>query len=413
MTAFRYTAIGAAGERLTGMMDAATEGEVIARLQRQGRIPVRAEQAGRPARLGWHGLMQLNLGGRRGRGDRLGKQAVAELFRELATMLSAGQDLDRALRYMVETAPAPTRHTIGGLRDAVRNGSPLSAAMADCPAAFSPLQVALVRAGEAGGNLAPTLARIAELLERERALAATITSALIYPALLLAAMIGAVTLLLTEVLPQFVPMFEQSGVKLPASTQFLIDLGNVVQADGLLALLASVAAVLIARAALRQDAVRLVADHLLLRVPIVGALMREVLAARFTRVLGTLLLNGVALITALTIVRDAVGNHAARQAVDRASLSARGGGALTAELEHAAVFPARTIHLLRLGEETAQLGATALRAADIHDERTRLSTQRLVSLLVPVLTVLMGLAVGGIVASLMTAMLSINDLASG
>ena len=100
-------------------------------------------------------------------------------------------------------------------------------------------------------------------------------------------------------------------------------------------------------------------------------------------------------------------------AVERASLSARGGGGLTAELEHAAVFPARTIHLLRLGEETAQLGAMALRAADIHDERTRLSTQRLVSLLVPVLTVLMGLAVGGIVASLMTAMLSLNDLASG
>jgi general secretion pathway protein F len=409
VTAFHYTAISPSGERLAGVMDAATAAEVIAKLQRQGQIPVRAEQTDRATRQGWRGLLHLNLGGLRG----LRQQTVADLFRELATMLSAGQDLDRALRYMVDTAPPPTRRTISGLRDAVRNGSPLSAAMAACPGAFSPLQVALVRAGEAGGNLAPTLARIAELLERQRALASTITSALIYPALLLVAMIGAVTLLLTEVLPQFVPMFEQSGVKLPASTQFLIDVGNFAQADGLLALAASVAAVLIARLALRQDAVRLAADHLLLRVPIIGALMREVLAARFTRVLGTLLLNGVALIAALAIVRDAVGNHAARLAVERASLSARGGGALTPELERAAVFPVRTIHLLRLGEETAQLGATALRAADIHDERTRLSTQRLVSLLVPVLTVAMGLAVGGIVASLMTAMLSINDLASG
>jgi general secretion pathway protein F len=137
------------------------------------------------------------------------------------------------------------------------------------------------------------------------------------------------------------------------------------------------------------------------------------LAARFTRVLGTLLQNGVALIPALAIVRDAVGNRAAQVAVDRATLTARGGGSLTSELAAAKVFPQRTIHLLRLGEETAQLAATALRAADIHEEKTRLATQRLTSLLVPAMTILMGIAVGGIVASLMTAMLSLNDLASG
>ena len=107
--------------------------------------------------------------------------------------------------------------------------------------------------------------------------------------------------------------------------------------------------------------------------------MREVLAARFTRVLGTLLLNGVALITALAIVRDAVGNRAGAAAVERASLSARGGGgSLTRNWRPPRCFPPRTIHLLRLGEETAQLAAMALRAADIHEERTRLATQRLI-----------------------------------
>jgi general secretion pathway protein F len=146
---------------------------------------------------------------------------------------------------------------------------------------------------------------------------------------------------------------------------------------------------------------------------VIGGLTQEVLAARFTRVLGTLLLNGVALIPAMEIVRDAIGNLAARGAIDRASVTARGGGSLTTELDAAAVFPPRTIHLLRLGEETAQLAAMSLRAADIHEEKTRLATQRLTALLVPALTILMGLAVGGIVASLMTAMLSLNDLASG
>ena len=200
---------------------------------------------------------------------------------------------------------------------------------------------------------------------------------------------------------------------MPPSTQFLIAAGGFVQDDGLYALLALLACAVVARAALRQDAVRLRVDRLVLRLPVVGGLTREVLAARFTRVLGTLLLNGVPLIAALAVVRDAVGNRAAQSAVDGASLTARGGGSLTPALEAAGVFPPRTIHLLRLGEETAQLGAMALRAADIHEERTRLATQRLTSLLVPAMTILMGIAVGGIVASLMNAMLSLNNLASG
>jgi general secretion pathway protein F len=407
MTTFRYTAIGAGGERLAGLMEAATAAEVIARLQRQGAMPVRAEPAERASR--WSGLLQIDLGGRRG----LRRQDVADLIRELATMLSAGQDLDRALRYMEESAPGRVRPTVSGLREAVRDGSPLSAAMARYPASFPAMHLGLVRAGEAGGNLGPTLTRMADLLDRQRALASTVTSALIYPAILLVAMVGAVTLLLTRVLPQFVPMFEQSGAKLPPSTQFLVDAGNFVRADGLLLLLATLAIVLLARAALRQDAIGLAVARLVLRLPIIGTLVKEVLAARFTRVLGTLLLNGVALIPALAIVRDAMGNRAGRLAVERASLTARGGGSLSPELQAAAIFPTRTIHLLRLGEETAQLAAMALRAADIHEERTRLATQRLTSLLVPAMTVLMGLAVGGIVASLMTAMLSLNDLASG
>ena len=407
MTTFRYTAIGAGGERLAGLMEAATAAEVIVRLQRQGSMPVRAEPADKASR--WTGLLQMDLGGRRG----LRKQDVADLIRELATMLTAGQDLDRALRYMQETAPRRMRPTVTGLRDAVRDGSPLSVAMSRYPATFPAMPVGMVRAGEAGGNLGPTLSRIADLLDRQRALASTVTSALIYPAVLFLAMIGAVTLLLTEVLPQFVPMFEQSGVALPASTQFLITAGNFVQEDGLFLLLAILVLIVALRFALRQARVRLIVDRIVLSLPVIGGLTQEVLAARFTRVLGTLLHNGVALIPALAIVRDAMGNHAARSAVEQASVTARGGGSLTRDLEAAGVFPARAIHLLRLGEETAQLAPMALRAADIHEEKTRLATQRLTALLVPAMTILMGVAVGGIVASLMTAMLSLNNLASG
>jgi general secretion pathway protein F len=408
MTAFRYTAIGPGGDVLRGQMEAASEAEVIERLQRQGNLPMRAEPAGDATVLS--DVLRADFSRRRG----LRKQEVADLVREMATMLGAGQDLDRALRYMQDTAPnARVNRVVTALRDAVRDGSPLSVAMARDPRSFTRMQVGLVRAGESGGKLASTLERMADLLDRQRSLAATVTSALIYPALLLVAAIGSVTLLLTQVLPQFVPMFEQSGAKLPPSTQFLMDAGAAVSDYGLYALLGFLALLLVARAALRQPGPRLTADGLLLRLPVIGGLLREVLAARFTRVLGTLLVNGVALITALGVVRDALGNTAAIAAVDRASTSARGGGGLAQPLADAHIFPLRTIHLIRLGEENAQLGPMALRAAEIHEERTRLAMQRVVALLVPAITVFMGIAVAGIVASLMTAMLSLNDLANG
>ena len=407
MPQFRYSAIGPGGVMQRGVLDAASEAEVIARLQHQGSLPVRAVPLNRGGLLA--PLLHAEFLPRR----RLSSQEVAELTRELATMLGAGQDLDRALRYALETAPRPSvQRVLSRLRDAVRDGTPLSAALAREPDSFPPLYVGMVRAGEAGGKLAEALARLADLLERQRRTVATVTSALIYPCLLAVAAVGSIALLLTQVLPQFVPLFEQNGVKLPASTQLLIDAGAFVSNYGVPILLALLALFLLGGAALRRPRPRLVVDRLLLRLPVVGSLHRELLAARLTRALGTLLINGVSLIAALGIARDALGNLAAVAALDRASQSARGGGGLAQPLAEAAVFPVRTIHLLQLGEENAQLGPMALHAAEIHEERTRIAVQRLVALMVPAITILMGVAVAGIVASLLTAMLSLNDLAT-
>lgn len=408
MAQFRYTAIGAGGEMQRGVLEAASEAEVVARLRRQGSLPMRAEPLDQGGLLGR--LLHADFLPRRG----LSAQQVADLTRELATMLGAGQDLDRALRYALETAPnSRVRGAVTRLRDAVRDGSPLSMALMREPGSFSRLYVGMVRAGEASGRLAEALARLAELLERQRRVAATVTSALIYPCLLAVAAVGAVTLLLTQVLPQFVPLFEQSGAQLPASTQFLIDAGAFVSNWGILLLLAGLALVPLCGVALRRPGPRVAMDRLLLRLPIIGSLQRELLAARLTRALGTLLVNGVPLIAALGIARDAVGNRVAVAALDRAAQSARGGGSLAQPLAEAAVFPVRTIHLLRLGEENAQLGAMALHAAEIHEERSRIAVQRLVAMMVPAITILMGAAVAGIVASLLSAMLSLNNLAAG
>ncbi len=407
MPLFNFTAINSAGETQRGTLEVDDEAAVVASLHRQGSILMRVEPAAGNSFI--DGLLAMEFG----RGRALGRQEVANFTRELAIMLAAGQDLDRTLRFLVETAPnTRVAGVIGKLRNTVRDGAPLATALGQHPRSFPKLYVGLVRAGEAGGTLAPTLEHLASLIERQRALAATVTSAMIYPSLLLVAAIGSIVLLLTQVLPQFVPLFAQNGAALPASTQALISAGDFVGAYGLWILLAAILSGLAIRQLLLRPGPRLLADRVVLRIPVIGSLVREVLAARFARTLGTLLINGVPLLSALGIVRGSIGNLAAVAAVSSASVAAQGGAGLSAALAKADVFPLRTINLMRLGEETAQLGPMALRAADIHEEKSRLGVQRLVSLLVPVITVVMGAAVAGIVSSLLLAMLSLNDLAN-
>ena len=406
MPAFRYTAISRSGETIRGTMDAPDEATVIAHLQRDGNIPINAE----PDEVGglWQDLLTLELGS----AGRLSAQDVAEFTRELSLMLSAGQDLDRALRFLLQITTRPrVRAVLERIRDAVRDGAPLAAALAQQPRSFPPLYVGLIRAGEAGGTLAATLDQMAELMERERAMASSILSALIYPGLLTVAAIGSIALLLTQVLPQFVPLFEQNGAALPGPTKLLIAAGELVSNYGLYGLVALLVLGLVVSQALKRPGFRLLVDRFMLRLPIIGGLAREVIAARFTRTLGTLLNNGMALVGALDIARGTVGNTAAMAAIDTATEAIKAGGGLALGLAASGVFPLRTVHLLQLGEEAA-LGDMALRAAAIHEEKSRLGLQRLVALLVPAITIVMGAAVAGIVSALLLAMLSLNDLAN-
>jgi general secretion pathway protein F len=408
MPSFRYTAVLPTGELTQGLLDAPSETAVIEQLRRQGSLTLKAEPADKS-----RGFLADLLTAEFAQGRTLSAGEVANITRELAVMLGAGQDLDRALRFLVDTAPNPRMRTIlTQLRDAVRDGSPFAVALAQHPRSFPRLYVGLIRAGESGGMLAATLSRLAELLERQRALRATVINALIYPAILIVTGIGAIVMLLTQVLPQFTPLFAQAGASLPPATAFVVGLGDFVSNYGLYALLALFAAGVTIRQALRRPAVRIVWDRLLLRVPVFGPLAQEVLAARLARTLGTLLQNGVPLVAALGIVIDVIGNTAGEAALRTATESAKGGAGLSRPLQSAGIFPLRMVYLLRLGEETAQLGPMSLRAAEIHEEQSRLGIQRLVSLMVPVLIIVIGGAVAGIVSSLMLAMLSLNQIAS-
>ena len=407
MARFRFTAVEPGGALVQGVLEADSEAEVISALHRRGLLPMRADPDGQSGGIADWLQRDLSFG------RNLSRQDEADLFGELAVMLGAGEDLDNALRFLESHAPNQrVKAVVTPLREAVRGGASLADALGQQPESFPAIDIALVRAGEAGGRLAQALAHLAKMLGRQRALINSVRTAMIYPVLLLLASVGAIVLMLTWVLPQFVPLFEQNGAQLPKLTRVVIALGDIVSAYGMWMGLLLVVVVLALKLALRLPSMQMRADRLLLRLPLVGALSREVQAARFTRTLGTLLANGVSLVSAVAIVRDAIGNLAVRGAIEQAGQSARGGGGFSRSLANSGVFPPRTAHLLQLGEVHAQLADMALQAADIHEATVAQQLQRLLALLLPLVTVLMGIAVAAIVASLLLAMLSLNDLAN-
>ena len=333
-------------------------------------------------------------------------------MRELAVMLGAGLDLDRALRFLVETAP---NQRVAGVLDRIRAACAMAARSRQHwrsrPRASPRCMSAWCGLAKPAAGLRQRSTGWPGCSNASAAWRQTSARRLVYPVVLVVAAVGSIALLLVQVLPQFVPLFQQNGASLPGPTQFLVDAGAAVSAWGLQALVLLLAGGLLLRQALRRPGPRLAADRLLLKVPVLGGMLREVLAARFSRTFGTLLVNGMPLITALDVARDTLGNMAAAQAVDQAIQAARGGGDLSQALRLSGAFPLRLPTLLRLGHETAQLGPIALHAAEIHEEASRLGLQRAVALLVPAITIVMGAIIAGIVASLLLAMLSLNDLA--
>jgi general secretion pathway protein F len=403
---FRYTGVDMAGKRCTGTIDAASAFAVADYLHDRHCLLLRADEVGKAGNLA--ALLDTDLGFKRG----LPQTAVAQFTRELAVMLEAGQDIDRALRFLVETSDNKSaRKIMQSLRDQVRGGKSMAASLADHPQTFSRLYVSLVRAGEAGGQLASSLSHLADLMEREAKLTATVQSALIYPVLLVAASVGTIVLLLVYVVPQFTPIFAQAGAELPVQTKILIGLGDVLQNYGALMLVVLLALAFLGYRLLQVEKARLAAERVLLKVPVVGGLMRATQAARFTRTVGTLLQNGVGLVAALSISQGVLTSLSSARTVADAVSKVKEGSRLASALAAHAFFPLQTIHMLQLGEETGRLSEMALRVASIHDDQIQQTVQRLVALMVPIITIVMGVVVAGIVGSLLVAMLSLNDLA--
>ena len=361
-------------------------------------------------RRGLGDLLQLEIGGARG----LDKNALSEVTRELAIMLAAGQDLDRALRFVVDNTRSTRARTIlGRVRDKVRSGSSLAAALASEPRSFSKLYIGMVRAGEAGGTLPATLDRLSALLERERSLTASLRVG--------DDLSGAARC-------------RRDRLDIPAARLRAAAIHPDLRAIGRAAADRHPRADDPGRGGRRRDALaaggdggrrRWLVRHLLTLPAYRHPLRPAAAAPAGRRQPDPRDLGGAADAHARQFARkrraaDRRARHrqgGARQ--PRRGGSGRRGGARRPRAAPACrgrspppgYFPARTIHLLQLGEEAAQLAAMSLKAADIHEEQARLMMQRLVALAVPLITIAMGLTVAGIISALLTAMLSLNDLA--
>lgn len=400
MPLYRYKALNNRGEVLDGQMEAASDTEVVLRLQEQGHLPVEAMLAAAGGGLALRSLFKPKpfAGGR-----------LVQFTQQLATLLGAGQPLDRALSILLELPEDEgARRTILDIRDAVRGGTSLSVALERQHGAFSRLYVNMIRAGETGGSLHETLQRLADYLERSRAMRGRVINALIYPAILVVMVGFSLLFLLGYVVPQFAAMYENLDTELPLFSRFVLALGVLVRDWWwLLLALPAVAAWWFARK-FREPAFRARFDEWLLKKRIAGPIVAKMETARLARTLGTLLRNGVPLLTALGIGGRILGNQALIRDVEMAASEVKNGVGLSAALGKGKRFPRLALQMIQVGEESGALDTMLLKTADTFEAETGQALDRMLAALVPVITVVMALVIGFVILAVLLPMYQLS-----
>ena len=405
MPVFQYKAANVSGDVVQGEMEAINQEAVIRQLQAQGHIPIRAEEVREPEPDGVPSAFKIQR-------RRPGRKEVNVFTIELATLLKAGLTLEKALEMLVTLVDkSPFRDVIESLLADVRGGAFLSAALDSHDRLFSRFYRNMVKAGEASGALDAALARLAEFMERSRELRDSVLSALLYPAVLVGVGVVSMAIILGLVIPKISEMFSEAGQQLPWFTQLVVSSGNVVQ-NYWWAMALTVAGVYIYMRRQYADPVsRLRWDGRLLRVPIVGALIGRLEAARFTRTLGTLLGNGVPLLDAIAIAKEVVANQVIAEGIRRVAERVRQGEGLARPLTEARVFPPLAGHLLQVGEESGDLESMLMQLAQIYEREVQSALRRLMAVLEPALILGLAVVIAGIIMSMVIAIFSINDLA--
>lgn len=418
MPDFTWRAATAAGKIEHGQLSAASVAAAQRQLRSQGLTPLLIEASGAASATlnasppsSTHGLstpgkVRVNKGP-------VNSADVLALTSELAIMLRAGLALDNALRVLIDMAAhkPSVRTLVQGILDAVKGGTPLSRALAEHRTLFGDFYINMVRSGEVSGQMSAVLDRLVEHMQRERQLRESVVSATIYPAILLAVAVLSLIAMLGFVVPQFEKLFTDMGDALPLPTRLVMELGQAFRSYGLVLGVLAVLGVLGLRRWFHSPAGRQWWQALLLRLPLVGSLTLKYQLTLFARSLGTLLGNGVPMLTALHIATDTVSNTLLQQALARIAPIVKEGGKVVQAVGASGIFEPLAINLIRVGEETGRVGPMMLELSNILNREVETGIKRLLTLVEPVLILVLGVLIAAIIVSILLGILSINDLA--
>lgn len=398
MPAFLYKAVTIDGEIVRGVLSGTCRAQVIDQIQSLGQTPIRVDESTQP-------------GSRAKSNRRITQQHIANMTRELGTLLRAGIPLDRALAILASLSEGDRqKNLLEEVRQQVKGGATLADAMQAQDGIFSHFYLNLLRAGESGGALEVVLERLAEHLEQVQEMRSTLISALIYPAILVLVALISIFILLGYVVPTFSELFEGVGQVLPLSTRITIATGNFLQHYGWLLLLFAAGTAWLVRYQLGQPRSRYRWHSRFLRLPLAGSIITKLEVTRFARTLETLLHNGVPLLQALGIVKDTIGNQVIASGLERVAGSLREGQSLAIPLAEVAHFPAFAAHMIRVGEESGRLVEILQQVAYIYERETHATIKRALALLEPALILVLGVIIAAVIISILVAILGINQL---
>jgi type IV pilus assembly protein PilC len=396
MPDYKYQGTSRSGSSVSGVMTAANKGELQNLLKRQQITATKMTEKGKEFNMPTFG------GG-------VKAKELAIFTRQFSVMIDAGLPLVQCLEILASQQENKFfQKVLIGTRSQVEGGATLSAAMRSSPKVFDALYVNMVEAGETGGILDTILQRLSTYIEKNVKLQRAVKSALVYPVGVLTVAGGVITLLLWKVVPIFATLFAGLGVDLPLPTKIVIALSNFVGSIfGLLILVAFIGAIFGLKAWYGTKQGRFVLDTIVLKLPVLGVLMRKIAVARFTRTLGTLISSGVPILEGLDITARTAGNAVVERALQQVRKSLEEGKSLTEPLRDSEVFPGMVTQMIAVGEQTGAMDAMLQKIADFYEEEVDAAVKDLLTALEPIMIVFLGVIVGGVVISMYLPLFSL------
>jgi len=396
MPDYKYQGTSRSGGTVSGVMTASNKSELQSMLKRQQITATKMTEKGKEFNVPTFG------GG-------VTSKELAIFTRQFSVMIDAGLPLVQCLEILASQQENKTfQKVLAATRAQVEGGSTLSTAMKSTPKVFDPLYSNMVEAGETGGILDTILQRLSTYIEKNVKLQRAVKSALVYPVGVLTVAAGVITLLLWKVVPIFATLFAGLGVDLPLPTRIVIGLSNLIGSIfGLLILMGIIGGIVALKVWYGTPQGRYIMDAAILKIPILGVLMRKIAVARFTRTLGTLISSGVPILEGLDITAKTAGNAVVEKALQKVRKSLEEGKSLTEPLKESEVFPGMVTQMIAVGEQTGAMDAMLQKIADFYEEEVDSAVKDLLTALEPIMIVFLGLVVGGVVISMYLPLFSL------